>query len=42
MSSSIDCPAVAENDANQALVAAFWRYESALMSNDVAALDDCS
>jgi amidase len=40
MSSSIDCPAVAENDANQALVAAFWRYESALMSNDVAALDD--
>jgi len=25
---------------DQALVAAFWRYEAALMSNDVAALDD--
>jgi amidase len=40
MSSSIDCPALTENDANPALVSAFWRYESALMSNDVAALDD--
>jgi Asp-tRNA(Asn)/Glu-tRNA(Gln) amidotransferase A subunit family amidase len=40
MSSSIDCQDVTASDANQALVAAFWRYESALMSNDVAALDD--
>lgn len=40
MSTSVESSVPAVDDANSALMQSFWRYESALMSNDVAALDD--
>ncbi|MGV0742465.1 AtzH-like domain-containing protein [Mycolicibacterium sp. XJ870] len=40
MSTSVESSVLAVDDANPALMQSFWRYESALMANDVAALDD--
>lgn len=40
MSTSVEPSVPAIDDANSTLMQSFWRYESALMANDVAALDD--
>ncbi|MFW0783570.1 AtzH-like domain-containing protein [Gordonia sp. CPCC 206044] len=40
MSTRVESSVPVIDDANSALIQAFWRYEAALMANDVAALDD--